>query len=163
MIFEKAGAEEIPALVDLRIAYIREDHGGLTEDTEERLRSVLPAYFTEHLNRDLFVYAAKDGAIASCAFLVIAELPANPSFITGRIGTVYNVYTVPEYRRKGLARRVMQELLSDAEKFGLDFVELKATKDGYHLYETLGFKETASEYVPMRKYFPVGRDETADG
>lgn len=163
MVFEKAGAEEISALVDLRIAYIREDHGGLTEDTEKRLRSVLPAYFTEHLNRDLFVYTAKDGAIVSCAFLVIAEVPANPSFVTGRIGTVYNVYTVPEYRRKGLARHVMGELLSDAEKFGLDFVELKATKDGYHLYETLGFKETASEYVPMRKYFPVGRGETADG
>lgn len=163
MIFEKAGAEEISTLVDLRIAYIKEDHGGLTEDTEKRLRSVLPAYFTEHLNRDLFVYTAKDGAVVSCAFLVIAELPANPNFITGRIGTVYNVYTAPEYRRKGLARRVMGELLSDAEKFGLDFVELKATKDGYRLYKTLGFQETVSEYVPMRKYFPAGRGETADG
>lgn len=163
MIFKKAGAEEISALVNLRIAYIKEDHGGVTEDMEKKLRSVLPAYFTEHLNRDLFVYTAKDGAIVSCAFLVIAELPANPSFITGRIGTVYNVYTAPDHRRKGLARRVMRELLSDAEQFGLDFVELKATKDGYHLYETLGFQETASEYVPMRKYFPAGRDETADG
>lgn len=163
MIFEKAGAEEISALVDLRIAYIKEDHGGLTEDTEKRLRSVLPAYFTAHLNRDLFVYTAKDGAIVSCAFLVVAELPANPGFITGRIGTVYNVVTAPEYRRKGLARRVMRELLTDAERFGLDFVELKATKDGYRLYKTLGFEETASEYVPMRKYFPAGRGETADG
>lgn len=163
MVFEKAGTEEISALVDLRIAYIREDHGGLAEDTEKRLRSVLPDYFIAHLNRDLFVYTAKDGAIISCAFLVIAELPANPSFITGRIGTVYNVVTAPDYRRKGLARRVMRELLSDAEKLGLDFVELKATKDGYRLYKALGFEETASEYVPMRKYFPAGRGETADG
>lgn len=38
----------------------------------------------------------------------------------------------------------MQELLTDAEKFGLDFVDLKATKDGYHLYDTLGFKEAVS-------------------
>lgn len=155
MIFEKANAEEIPALVNLRFAYLEEDHGGFTDDTRERLGSVLPAYFEEHLNRDLFVYAAKDGAIVSCAFLVIKEIPANPDFITGRIGTVYNVYTVPNDRRKGLAKRVMRELLSDAEKFGLDFVELKASKDGYHLYKTLGFQETNSQYVPMRKYiFP---------
>ncbi|MDE7289428.1 MAG: GNAT family N-acetyltransferase, partial [Oscillospiraceae bacterium] len=66
---------------------------------------------------------------------------------------VYNVYTLPNYRRRGLAKRVMQELLSDAEKLRLDFVDLKATKDGYHLYETLGFKETVSEYTYMKKYF----------
>lgn len=153
MTFEKAKAEEIPALVDLRLAYVEEDHGGLSEDTRQKLKSVLPEYFEKHLNRDIFVYTAKDGGIVSCAFLVITERPANPSFITGRTGTVYNVYTLPNYRRKGLARRVMQELLSDAEKSRLDFVDLKATKDGFHLYDTLGFKETVSEYTYMKKYF----------
>ena len=153
MIFEKATAEEISALIDLRMAYIEEDHGGLSEDTRQKLISVLPEYFEKHLNRDIFVYTAKDGDIVSCAFLVITEKPANPSFITGRTGTVYNVYTLPNYRRNGLAKRVMQELLSDAEKFGLDFVDLKATRDGYHLYDTLGFKETVSEYTYMKKIF----------
>lgn len=153
MIFEKANEDEIPALVDLRIAYIKEDCGGLTEDARQKLLSVLPEYFEKHLNRDIFAYTAKDGGIVSCALLLITERPANPSFITGRTGTVYNVYTLPNYRRKGLAKRVMQELLTDAEAFGLDFVDLKATKDGYHLYNTLGFKETASEYTYMKKYF----------
>lgn len=153
MIFEKANADEIPALVDLRIAYVEEDCGILTEDTRQKLLSVLPEYFEKHLNRDIFVYTAKDGSIVSCAFLVITERPANPNFITGRTGTVYNVYTLPNYRRNGLAKRVMQELLSDSEKFRLDFVDLKATKDGYHLYDTLGFKEAVSEYTYMKKYF----------
>ncbi|MDE7278321.1 MAG: GNAT family N-acetyltransferase [Oscillospiraceae bacterium] len=151
MIIKKANEEEIPELVDLRIAYVEEDYGGLSEDTRQKLISVLPKYFEKHLNRDIFVYTAKDSAIVSCAFLVITERPANPSFITGRMGTVYNVYTLPNYRRKGLAKRVMQELLFDAEKIGLDFVDLKATSDGYHLYDTLGFKETVSEYTYMKK------------
>lgn len=163
MVFEKACAEEICALTDLRIAYLKEDHGGLTEDTEKSLRSALPAYFTNHLNRDLFVYTAKDDGIVSCAFLVASELPANPDFIAGRIGTVYNVYTVPDHRRRGLAKRVMQMLLSDAEQFGLDFVELKASQNGYRLYETLGFKETVFTHIPMKKYFSDKQSQSAHG
>lgn len=89
MIFEKAKTEEIPALVDLRMAYVEEDHGGLSEDTRQKLIDVLPEYFEKHLNKDIFVYTAKDGVIVSCAFLVITEKPANPSFITGKTGTVY--------------------------------------------------------------------------
>lgn len=152
MILEKAGTADIPALTELRLAYLRED-GGLSEDMENRLRSVLPAYFEKHLNRDLFVYTARDGAAVSCAFLLVAERPPNPAFPTGRVGTVYNVYTLPGYRRRGLAKRVMCELLSGAEKFALDFVELKASEDGYGLYKALGFEEEASEHIPMRKYF----------
>ena len=65
MIIKKANEEEIPELVDLRIAYVEEDHGGLSEDTRKKLISVLPQYFEKHLNRDIFVYMAKDSAIVS--------------------------------------------------------------------------------------------------
>lgn len=152
---ERADDRTIAALTELRLAYIREmDGGGLTAEAEKGLRDVLPAYFTAHLNRDLFVYLAeKDGAVVSCAFLVIKELPPNLSFPTGKVGTVYNVYTLPAYRRKGYARRVMRELMNGAERMGADLLELKATRDGIRLYETLGFRETDPEYVPMRKDF----------
>lgn len=52
----------------------------------------------------------------SCCFLLITEKPANPSFVSGRTGTVLNVYTKPEYRRLGIARSLMRELLAEAEK-----------------------------------------------
>lgn len=153
MIFEQADTNDIHALVNLRIAYVEEDRKDLTEDIKDQLLRVLPAYFEKHLNSDLFVYVAREDAVLSCAFLVVTEKPANPSFITGRTGTVYNVYTVPAYRRRGLAKHIMQMLLADAEKMELDYVDLNATENGYYLYEALGFKETKPKHVPMKYTF----------
>ena len=80
----------------------------------------------------------------------MSEKPANVVFQTGRTGFVLNVYTKPDYRKQGIAKKLMKMLLSDAERFKLDFVELKASKDGYNLYKSIGFKEVFSEYTEMK-------------
>ena len=80
----------------------------------------------------------------------MSEKPANVVFQTGRTGFVLNVYTKPDYRKQGIAKKLMKMLLSDAERFKLDFVELKASKDGYNLYKSIGFKGVFSEYREMK-------------
>ncbi len=44
----------------------------------------------------------------------------------------------------------MKMLLSDAKALGLDYVELKATKDAVKLYKSLGFEEAFSKYTDMK-------------
>jgi GNAT superfamily N-acetyltransferase len=53
-----------------------------------------------------------------------------------------NVFTEPEYRRLGLARRLMVTMLDwlRQEKFGT--VSLHASEYGRSLYESLGFEAT---------------------
>lgn len=150
-IFEKAGIEELDLLVDLRISYLLEDHGTIPQEKLGKISEKLPDYFRRHLNRDCFVYAAKsENETVSCCFLTVSEKPSNPDFINGIVGTVMNVYTKPDYRRKGLAGSLLKMLLDDAEKMGLDFVELKATDSGYSLYKSIGFEDTVSKYHNMR-------------
>ena len=55
----------------------------------------------------------------------------SPSFITGKIGTVLNVYTKPEYRNNGCAKKLMTMMLEDSKAEGMSVIELKATEDGY--------------------------------
>ena len=43
---------DIPALIDMRTAYILEDFGKLSPEDEAVMRKTLPDYFSEHLNRD---------------------------------------------------------------------------------------------------------------
>ena len=74
----------------------------------------------------------------------------SPAFITGMTGLVMNVYTKPEHRHMGYARRLMELLMGDAERMGLSAVELKATEAGYGLYAALGFEESGSKYRPTR-------------
>lgn len=152
MTFDKATIYDIEQLTELRVAYIQEDLGDVDEADLETMRRALPEYFSKHLNHDLHVYIARndDGEIGACAFLLIVEKPASPAFITGKTGTVLNVYTKPECRHRGYAKKLMQMMLEDAAKEHLSVVELKATDEGYPLYKAVGFEEVVSKYHVMR-------------
>ncbi|MBR3385799.1 MAG: GNAT family N-acetyltransferase, partial [Atopobiaceae bacterium] len=61
-----------------------------------------------------------------------------------------NVYTRPEWRRRGISRALMEAMLGDVREMGLSVVELKATDDGRPLYLKVGFVDDASKYHNMR-------------
>ena len=60
----------------------------------------------------------------------------------GRQAIVVNVYTEPEFRRRGVARRLMTTVLEWARSVRLDSLVLHAAPDGKPLYEALGFAQT---------------------
>lgn len=151
MIFDKATIEDIGVLTDLRIAYLNEDLGVISNENLELMQASLPSYYEKHLNKDLMAYVARDEMdIVSCAFLLIAEKPMSPSFITGKTGTVLNVYTKPDYRKKGYAKKLITTMLEDAKAEGLSIIELKATEDGYSLYKSVGFEDVVAKYHNMK-------------
>jgi len=137
--------------VGRRVAYLTEDNGALDEGDEAAIRDGLPGYFGAHLGHDLHAYVIREsGRIASCAFLIVVEKPMSPAFMSGRTGIVLNVYTRPDCRRRGYARKVMEALLADARELGLSVVELQATDDGYPLYLSVGFLDDESKYHRMK-------------
>lgn len=154
MEFRKADIIDKEQLIELRMAYIAEDMGKVTPDTEKQMRTQLADYFDRRLNRELFAYIAEEGeaAVSSC-MLLVTEKPANPRFPHGLTGTVLNVYTKPDHRRQGLAERLMKMLIKDAVDLGLDFIELKSTADALKLYKSLGFEQSFSKYTDMKLVF----------
>ena len=89
MVIEKAQQSDIGALVELRLAYLQEDHGPLRSQDEETITKTLPGYFQAHLNKDLFCYLLREeDRVLSCAFLLVVEKPMSPAFINGKTGTV---------------------------------------------------------------------------
>ena len=150
MIYTKATMEDIDQLTELRIAYLAEDHGELTEKDLEIIKRYLPDYFIRNLNKNIFGYVARnEREIVACALLLVIEKPMSPAFITGKTGTVLNVYTKAECRHNGFARKVMNMLMEDVSDMGLSVVELKATEAGYQLYRSLGFRDATSKYHQM--------------
>ena len=129
---------DIASLVALRLEYLRADYSVRPKEVEQVLRAQLPLYFSRHLGKDCHVYLAEEHQSAvSCAFLIVLEKPANPTFPTGKVGTVMNVYTRPVYRRRGFACALLEQLISDARKMDLSYLELRATEQGLHLYQRL--------------------------
>ena len=57
-----------------------------------------------------------------------------------RLAWIGMVLTRPEYRRRGLARRLMESALKRAEELKIESIKLDATPQGQPLYEKLGFK-----------------------
>lgn len=154
MTFEKANIDDIKDLVELRIEYLLDDYGEIPQDKLSVIAGNLPNYFRNHLNKDLFAFVCRsENTIAGCCFLYISEKPSNPSFINGKTGTVLNVYTRPQFRKKGIASKLMKLLLAESEINKLDYVELQATDSGYALYKSLGFEDVVSKYHSMKYIF----------
>jgi RimJ/RimL family protein N-acetyltransferase len=57
-----------------------------------------------------------------------------------RLGWLGMVLTVQEYRRRGLARRLLTKVLEQADHMGVETVKLDATEQARALYEQLGFR-----------------------
>jgi len=70
----------------------------------------------------------------------ILPRPLNVSTIgEGRQGTVVNVFTEPEWRRRGIAGLLMKEIITWSKKAQLDRLLLHASDEGRSVYERLGF------------------------
>lgn len=122
-------AAGIAAMADLTAAYLRK---ALPEGT-----------FRSWLACDA-AHPIAGGAV------LITPWPAHPYDLECRRATILNVYTDPEYRRRGIARQLMQTMISWCKQEGLARVTLHASDDGRHLYESLGFEPSNEMRLKLR-------------
>ncbi len=66
----------------------------------------------------------------------------NPS---GNRAYIMNMYTRPEYRRRGIALKTLGLLVNEAKSRGIYSITLEATKMGKPLYEAYGFVQMRNE------------------
>ena len=98
-------------------------------------------YFRRALSeRTYLACLALDGeqVVGSGAILVHAMLP-RPLNDSNRAGRVQSVYVVPQARRRGIARAIMERLLTYAHNERLISLSLHPSDEGRALYESLGF------------------------
>jgi GNAT superfamily N-acetyltransferase len=84
-----------------------------------------------------------DNRVAAGAGLLISPSLAGP-LAPERAERVYlwNVYTYPEFRRRGLARMLTQTAINYCRQQGHKILWLHASQYGRPVYESLGFKST---------------------
>jgi len=150
MIFRLAETSDIPQLINLRIDYLKEDFGNLSDKEEKEIVNQLEGFLRENLNRSLYVFVCEDDKnIVSCVFLQKNEVPANHEYLNGKYGTIMNVYTIPSYRRRGIAQTLLEMAVEKARKENLSALNLKASPMGYPLYKKIGFVDDCLRCKPM--------------
>ncbi len=143
---------DIELLVRLRMDYIAADYGEISPSDREKILAQLPGYFWQGLEDKSFlaVFAEVDGNVVSTAYLAICNKPASVVFPTGKTGTLLNVITDPQHRRKGYASLVVSRIVEEARKLGVDSIDLTATQAGKSLYDQLGFQESTRPEMRLR-------------
>ena len=91
-------------------------------------------------------FSAPDAPIAG-AGLQLRNLLPRPGDATGPVvvgpeGIVVNVFTERQWRRRGVAALLMQEVMAWVRAHGIRRLVLHASRDGRALYENMGFVPT---------------------
>ncbi len=83
-----------------------------------------------------------EGQIIASGAVSFLTWPPRPNDLTERLALLHSVYTTPAYRRRGLARRIVQAAIEASRAEGLRRLTLHASVAGRPLYESLGFTPT---------------------
>lgn len=145
--FRKAALNDLEKLTETRIAVLRAANQ-LADDVdmaevEHRSRE----YYKTALQDDSHVaYLVFDGetfiGAGGVSFFRVMPTYHNPS---GRKAYIMNMYTKPEYRRRGIAQKTLTLLVNEAKSRGITSISLEATAMGKPLYKKFGFVSMVDE------------------
>jgi GNAT superfamily N-acetyltransferase len=139
-----ATADDVPVIVHHRRAMFTDmgvgDPAGL---------DAVEITFTPYVTRALgdgsyrgWLAQTSDGRVVAGGGLLVYEWPGSPRDPRPRRAYIFNLYTEPEYRRRGLARRIIQAMIDWCHVEGFKSVALHYSDDGRRLYESMGFQQT---------------------
>jgi GNAT superfamily N-acetyltransferase len=83
-----------------------------------------------------------DGRIVAGGGIIMLPYHSSPRDPSPQRAWIVNMYTDPGYRRRGLARRLMDEMIAWCRSRRMTTVYLHASDEGRMLYESLGFTPT---------------------
>ena len=135
--YRKLTIDEIETFARMRIRQLLED--GATEECD--LLPTLLDYYGRHLSDGSFTaYLAIDGeAIVGTGAVSVVEKPAWFGCPTGKIGLISSMYTRRDYRRQGIARRLLELVTKSAREQGCGTIWVTASDMGVPFYSGFGF------------------------
>ena len=145
--YKKATLEEMDILTATRIEVLRAANK-LSDDVDmSEVKKQSYDYYNKALRNGTHIaYLVFDKSrvigAGGVSFFQVMPTYHNPS---GKKAYIMNMYTSPEYRRKGIAYKVLDMLVKDAKSMGILAISLEATVMGLPLYEKYGFTKMKNE------------------
>lgn len=141
----KATKNDIEALMKIRMEMLKEVNS-LSDDY------VFDKSFIENCRKNFEctgetqtdILCIENGEPVACANLCYLSMMPAFSHPTGKRGHLMNVYVKKDFRRKGLAKKMLELLIEDAKSRKVTEISLDATEMGRPLYEAMGFCCNAS-------------------
>lgn len=145
--YKRATLDDIEILTETRMEVLRAANS-LSDDIDmSEVERQSYSYYQKALNDGTHIaYLVFDGNLfvgaGGVSFFQVMPTYRNPS---GRKAYIMNMYTNPEYRRKGIAYKTLDILIEDTKSRGVTAISLEATDMGRPLYEKYGFVKMNNE------------------
>ena len=135
--YRRLTENELDTFINMRINQLREE--GAKEEID--LVPALKDYYTRHMADGTFVsWLAFDGDdIIGTSGMSFVEEPPYFGCPSGRIGLLSSMFTNPNYRRKGIAKKLLSRVVNDARNYGCGTIQITASDMGVKLYKDFGF------------------------
>lgn len=140
--YRKLILDDLDIFIDMRINQLQEEGAKPSFD----LKPQLLRYYTKHLQDNTFIswIAVYDSKIIATSGISFVEKPPYYSNPTGKIGLLSSMYTLKEYRRKGIAKELLNRVVNEAKNYGCGTVHITASDMGVLLYTDFGFKKNSN-------------------
>ena len=103
-------------------------------------------------SNEFFAWIAEsNNEIIATSGLSFLQKPPHFINLTGKFAYIMNMYTKPEWRRKGIGLALLEKLIEEIKKKGIESVVLHATPYGRPLYEKYGFRENDGDIEMILK------------
>jgi len=147
----EATADDIPEILEQR-KRIYVDMGHDKPEALSRMISTSREFLAQAIPAGSFRgwLANVDGRVVAGGAVLLSPWPSHTYDGECRRATILNVYTYPEFRRRGIARQLMQLMIEWCRNQRLAMVYLHASEDGRSLYESLGFEPTTEMRLKLR-------------
>lgn len=151
VIIRAATADDIPEILRQR-KLIYEDLGQGEPEALSRMVSTSQEFLTQSIPAGSFRgwFATIENKVVAGGAVILVPWPSHTYDGECRRANILNVYTYPEFRRRGIARQLMQFMIAWCRNQGLAMVYLHASPDGHSLYQSLGFEPTTEMRLKLR-------------
>jgi GNAT superfamily N-acetyltransferase len=140
----EAASSESAIILHHRRSMFRDMGEGTVEELDRMVEVARPWLTRALADGSYRHWLALDGSgrVAGGGGVLLCPWPASSKDPCTERAVILNVYTEPEFRKRGIARQIMLTILAWVKQQGLRAVNLHASAEGRSLYEQLGFEAT---------------------
>lgn len=149
MLIKKIGIDKLDQLIDVRIKVLRSANK-LSDDVDmEEIASNSYNYYKRGFQDDSFIifFAYEEDKVIGCGGVSFYEVMSTFDYPNGRAAYIMNMYTEQNYRKKGIATKILDCLVNECLQRGIDRITLEASDMGLSVYEKYGFVKTKHEMI----------------
>ena len=145
-VFRKATENDIHFISKIRLEVLKSANNLDTNVNMDKIFEKTFEYYKNSISKDNITFLVFDNTeFIGCGSICFITLMPTYNNQIGKKAYIMNMYTKEKYRRKGIAKKILELLIEEAKSRKIKQIQLEATEIGKKLYLNYGFIELKNE------------------